>query len=121
MQFIEETLLKIPTSLLFSEINANRQSNGKHTVEDTQLASRLSILMAINTQKYISFKGVFIYLSEYQLIVLESVIYKYLDVNLYNTLPRLAMPDEKPATIELPSPDYLQKRSFLQRVKAFFS
>jgi len=121
MQSFEEELLKIPTKHLFTEINSTRRNIGKKTITKSQLASRLSILMAIQTQKYISFKELFVYLSEYQLIILESVIYKYLEVNLYETLPKLVIPDKKPVIIEeLPSPEYLKKRSFMQRLKSFF-
>ena len=121
MQFFEEDLLKIPTEVLFNEINSLRENTGKKTMGNSQLASRLSILMAIQTQKYINFKELFVYLSEYQMIILESVIYKYLEVNLYEKLPKLVVPDEKPAVVEeLPSPEYLQRRSFIQRVKSFF-
>jgi len=120
MQFIEEERLKIPTAILFSKINNTRQTDGKNIINDSLLASRLSILMSIQAQQHISFKEMFIYVSEYQLIILENVIYKYLEVNLYNVLSHLAIPDSPVAPVELPSPEYLKRRSLLQRVKSFF-
>lgn len=85
-----ENLNFIPTAILFQYINHRRRTHNEPEIDESLLASKLGILIAVKTDRYANFKQESVGLTGRQLIALESVLEEHFNVNLYSELHKLA-------------------------------
>lgn len=117
----EENLNKLNTAMLFGLINQHRKRAGEPEIDDSLLASKLGILIAVKTDRYANFKQPQVGLTGHQLIALESILEENFNVTVYKELYDLVQLNEMPGK----SPDkqkmnHQNSPGLLSRLKGFF-
>jgi hypothetical protein len=73
----EEIINSVKTDRLFRHLNEKRLRNQEGMIENSLLASKLGILIAVKTDKYVNFRKEFVDLTERQLATLPSILSEY--------------------------------------------
>ncbi len=123
------TFNKMPTALLFDSVNNKRQATQQSVLENALLASKLGILMAVKTDKYINFRHDIVELTGRQVIALTSILDEYFNVNMQQEVRDLLIEPNMPDTVSNDSAllDGLNKQTqnennqgLFKRIKRFF-
>jgi len=121
----QDTFNRLPTVLLFQQLNEKRLATQQPTLENALLASKLGILIAVKTDKYVNFRHEVIELTSKQVNALSSILDEYFNVNMHQEIREMLI---KPSLEKLHSESELlikenpdsANSSFLGKIKRFF-
>jgi hypothetical protein len=85
----------INTTILFYTLNSSRKKSKLVEIDNALISSKLGILFALKTNKYVNFKGEQIELASEQLIVLKEVIIQHFNIDMGNEINMLAVEQEQ--------------------------
>jgi len=126
------TLNHFSTALLFKRINEQRQAKHQPLLENALLASKLGILIAVKTDKYINFRAETVTLNGRQLVALAAILEEYFNVNMQQDMRELVSlyshEEQKEPDISAvvdktakPAKQVVTESGLLHRFKRFFA
>ncbi len=107
----------INTTMLFYALNANRKKAQLAEIDNALISSKLGILFALRTNRYVNFKGEQIELNSSQLTILKEVFAQHFNVDMTDETRLLAV-EQEPQTINITNPS-VEKKGFFNRIRGF--